>query len=169
MAEPAQASDDGRSTAVDGGMAAGIVVWVLLVAAFVLFVGFGSVPLHYNLKIGDLTSAHQGPVARTAYLRPRSQRILHVWLDQADRLPHSAHPALLRGLYFVGLPLLVVVAAGALWLALLAVGRVNSAPAVPAPANANGLDDGVRAPMVEPAAEPVDGQVVAAPRPDEPA
>lgn len=83
------------------------IFWFVIVAALLLFIAFGTVALHYSGAHPKLTA-------------PDHERIIRVWLDQADRLPRAGANSLVHALYFLTFPIILIGTAVAMWLALIA-------------------------------------------------
>jgi hypothetical protein len=88
-----------------------VVSWFLATAAFLAFVGFGSLSIEAGSAEG------------------RYQRIVGTWSRFANNLPRSGHQDLLRAAFFGALAVLVIGSSVGLWLAM----RVDDAPADASP------------------------------------
>lgn len=106
--------DGGRSEAheeaADPGRSARAWFWLALVAAFGLFLVFGSVQAHYWRR--DSLGSH--PVTS-------SKNVLDVWDAQLNGLPSVAHDSMLKALFLGCLFVFLGLTAVALWLATVEI------------------------------------------------
>lgn len=94
----------------DPGRSARAWLWLALVAAFGLFLVFGSVQAHYWQK--DSLGNH--PVTT-------SKNVLDVWDAQLNGLPSVAHDSLLKALFLGCVVVFLGLTAVALWLATVEI------------------------------------------------